>query len=261
MIIDSHAHVVLPIEKHISLMDEAGIDKAILFSTSIHPEKANNIDEFEKELNSLYEIISGKRNSLEVKIASTKEQYEIINKYPSRFHGFGNVPVGLDYEKTTAWIEEYVIKNNFIGLGEFTLASGQIGMLDTIFQGAKDFANLPIWIHAFWPLDLNDIKDIFNLAKKYPEVPVIIGHSGGLNWLDVIKMTKETNNVYIDLSASYAAVALKMTINELPERCLFSSDLPYGDLVASKFAIEHVCKDKKIIDQVLGGNIAKLLKL
>lgn len=261
MIIDSHAHVVLPIEKHIALMDEAGIDKTILFSTSIHPEEANNIDEFEKELNSLYEIISGKRNSLEAKIASTKELYETINKYPSRFQGFGSVPVGLDYEKTASWIEEYVVKNNFIGLGEFAVSPGQIGTLDTVFQSSKDFYNLPIWIHAFWPLDLNDIKEIFNLSKKYPDVPVIIGHSGGVNWLDVIKMAKETKNVYIDLSASYATIALRMTIKELPGRCLFSSDLPYGDIVTSKFAIERVCKDKIIIDQVLGGNIANLLKL
>ncbi|MBC2582269.1 amidohydrolase family protein [Clostridium sp. DJ247] len=261
MIIDSHAHVVLPVEKHITLMDEAGVDKTILFSTSIHPEVANNLDEFEEELNKLYEIISGKKNSIETKMASIKEQHKIIEKYPSRFYGFGNVPVGLDYEKTASWIEEYVIKNNFIGLGEFTVASGQIGILDTVFQASQDFSNLPIWIHAFWPLNLDDIKEIFNLSKKYPDVPIIIGHLGGVNWLDVVKMAKESKNIYIDLSAFYAVVALSMTIKELPEKCLFSSDLPYGDLVVSKFSIERVCKDAMVKEQVLGGNIAKLLKL
>lgn len=39
MIIDSHAHVVLPVEKHIEMMDSSGIDKTILFSTLVHPEK------------------------------------------------------------------------------------------------------------------------------------------------------------------------------------------------------------------------------
>ncbi|WP_242851360.1 hypothetical protein [Clostridium sp. DMHC 10] len=61
MIIDSHAHVVLPVEKHIELMDEAGIDKTILFSTSMHPELAQNLEEYEKELNKLYDIILGKK--------------------------------------------------------------------------------------------------------------------------------------------------------------------------------------------------------
>jgi predicted TIM-barrel fold metal-dependent hydrolase len=261
MIIDSHAHVIFPVEKHIELMDEAGIDKTILFSTSMHPEVTRSLDEFEKELNKLYEVISGKRNSIETKIASINEQSGVINKYPSRFYGFGSVPLGLDYEKTASWIEEYVVKNRFIGLGEFSVATGQVKSLETVFKAAHDFSNLPIWIHAFWPLDLYDIKEIFNLAKKYPNVPVIIGHLGGVNWLNVIKMTKETQNVYIDLSAFYTTVALGMTIKELPEKCLFSADIPYGDLVVSKFSIDRVCKDKAVLEQVMGGNVAKLLNL
>lgn len=261
MIIDSHAHVMLPVEKHIALMDEAGVDKTILFCTSIHPEVANNLDEYQKELNKLYEILSGTRNPVEARIKSNKEQYEIIRKYSSRFYGFGNVPVGLNYEKTALWIEKYVIKNSFIGLGEFTVASGEVKALENIFQASHSFSNLPIWIHAFWPLDLDDIKEIFNLAKKYPTVPVIVGHLGGVNWLEVIKMAKKVDNVYIDLSGLYAVVQLSMAIKELPERCLFSTDLPYGDLVIGKFSIERVCKDKAVREQVMGGNAARLLKL
>lgn len=261
MIIDSHSHVILPVEKHIELMDEAGVDKTILFSTSMHPEVTKTIDEFENELNKLYEVISGTRNSIESKIASIKELSEVINKYPSRFYGFGSVPLGLDYEKTASWIEDYVVKNRFIGLGEFSVATGQVKSLEIVFKASHDFSNLPIWIHAFWPLDLNDIKEVFNLVKKYSDVPVIIGHLGGVNWLDVIKMTKETKNVYIDLSAFYTTVALGMTIKELPEKCLFSADLPYGDLIVSKFSIERVCKDKAVLERVMGENITKLLKL
>lgn len=261
MIIDSHAHVIFPVEKHIELMDEAGVDKTILFSTSMHPEVTKTLDEFEKELNKLYEIISGQKNAIETRIASIKEQGEVINKYPSRFYGFGSVPIGLDYDKTASWIEEYVIKNRFIGLGEFSVATGQVKSLESVFQASHDFSNLPIWIHAFWPLNLNDIKEIFDLAQKYTNVPVIIGHLGGINWLDVIKMAKGTKNVYVDLSAFYATVALGMTIKELPEKCLFSADIPYGDLIVSKFSIERVCKDKAVLEQVFSKNVEKLLNI
>ncbi|MCD2348860.1 amidohydrolase family protein [Clostridium guangxiense] len=261
MIIDSHAHVVLPVEKHIELMDEAGIDKTILFSTSMHPELAQNLEEYEKELNKLYDIILGKKNSMSTKINSIKGQYEIIKKYPSRFYGFGNVPAGFDYEKTASWVEEYVVNNNFKGIGEVTIGNGRVEDLNNIFKAAHEFSNLPIWIHAFWPLDLNDLKGIFNLAKQYSEVPVVIGHLGGLNWLDTIKMTKEVKNVYIDLSAFYAVIQLSMVIKELPDRCLFSTDLPFGDLAIEKFAIERVCTDETVIKQVMGENAARLVKL
>lgn len=261
MIIDSHAHVVLPVEKHIELMDEAGVDKTILFSSSIHPELAQNLEEYEKELNKLYDIIFGKKFSMDAKINSIKEQCEIIKKYPSRFYGFGNVPAGFDYEKTASWVKEYVVKNNFKGIGEVTIGNGRTQDLNNIFKAAHDFSNLPIWIHAFWPLDLNDVKGIFNLAKQYSDIPVVIGHLGGLNWLDTIKMAREAKNVYIDLSAFYTSIQLSMVIKELPDRCLFSTDLPYGDLAIEKFAIERVCTDKAVIKQVMGGNAARLLQL
>ncbi len=261
MIIDSHAHVVLPSDNHLSLMNEAGVNKTILFSTSIHPENASRLNEYEVELDTLYKIISGKVNSIDSKISAIEEQCRIIDQHPSKFYGFGTVPVGLDYKDTSSWIEKYVVKNKFIGLGEFTLPPGQIKLLDSVFQASTNFKNLPIWIHAFWPLTLDDIKEIFILAKKYPNVPTIIGHLGGTNWLEVIKMAKETSNVYIDLSATFTMVALKMAIQELPEKTLFSSDLPYGDLVSSRFTIERACKNDAIKKQVLGGNIATLLKL
>ena len=48
MIIDSHQHVMLPPEKQVKLMEQAGLDKVILFFTTPHPEKARNYAEFEE---------------------------------------------------------------------------------------------------------------------------------------------------------------------------------------------------------------------
>ena len=40
MIIDNHQHLILPTELQIEQMNKAGVDKAILFTTTPHPEKA-----------------------------------------------------------------------------------------------------------------------------------------------------------------------------------------------------------------------------
>ena len=99
------------------------------------------------------------------------------------------------------------------------------------------------------------------LTKKYPKVSVIFGHIGGYNWMNVIDFVKETPNAYLDLSASFSSLVVKMAIAEVPNKCLYSSDAPYGEPLLNKQMIEYLCKDKEIIDNILGGNILKLLNL
>ncbi|MBH8598719.1 amidohydrolase family protein [Thermoactinomyces sp. CICC 10523] len=261
MIIDSHSHVMLPVEKQIELMNEAGIDKTILFYTSIHPERATDFQSYEKEMRKLFKILGGHVNDAKRREKGIEEQLQSIRLYPDRFLGFGSVPNGLNDEKTAEWVEKQVIGNGFKGLGEFTLAPGQINTLEPVFKSSCEFGYLPIWVHTLHPLGLSDIKELAELAKKYAKVPVIFGHLGGLNWLDTIKITKEISNAYLDVSAFYTTVALSLAMLELPERTLFSSDSPYGDPLLVRMAVERHSNDPYTRKCVLGDNIAKLLNL
>ncbi|WP_348982920.1 amidohydrolase family protein [Desulfosporosinus sp. FKA] len=261
MIIDSHQHVLLPNEKQLKIMTKAGLDLVILFCTTIHPETATDTESFAREIYTLSEILNGNRNAQAARFQALKEQLSVIKEYPNKFIGFGTVPLGLSEGSTAEWIKENVITNNFRGLGEFTLTPGQVRQLDPIFSAATAFNNLPLWIHTFAPLTLDDIKDINKLSRKYPRIPVILGHLGGTNWLDTIKLAKENPSLYLDLSATFATIAVSFAIKELPDRTLFSSDAPYGDPVLARNTIERVAADNYIRDRVLGENISELLKL
>ncbi|AFM39856.1 putative TIM-barrel fold metal-dependent hydrolase [Desulfosporosinus acidiphilus SJ4] len=261
MIIDSHQHVILPSEKQLSMMSETGIEKTILFSTTVHPEIAFDLDSFEKEMGILNEIISGKRNPLDARIKSIKEQVKVIAENPTKFIGFGSVQLGLSQEQTACWIEDNIIANKFRGLGEFTLTSGQMHLLEPVFAADVEFGYLPLWIHTFSPLTLDDIKSIAALAKKYPKTPVILGHLGGANWLETIKLAKEIRNLYLDLSGTFSILVVSLAIKEIPERTLFSSDAPYGDPLLARETIERVTNDNYVKDRILGENIAQLLCL
>lgn len=264
MIIDSHAHVILPTEKQLLMMEEAGVDKTILFSTTPHPEKAHDLKSLEKELAILNNVLAS-NTSLDERIrnikSTTEELKKVIDRNPSKFIGFGLVPLSLTYNETADWINNNVIKNNFYGLGEFSPASDQVKYLEVIFQASNELGYLPIWVHTFHPLNFDDIKELVQLSKKYPKVPLILGHMGGIHWLDVIKLAKENCNIYLDLSATYTILAPKIAIKELPERTLFSSDAPYGNPLLFKRMIEMISPNKKVSEQVLGGNIIKLLNL
>ena len=62
MIIDSHEHLILPTENQIKKLEDAGVDKAILFTTTPHPEKANTMQEFKSEMSVLFKVLSGEKN-------------------------------------------------------------------------------------------------------------------------------------------------------------------------------------------------------
>jgi len=212
MIIDGHSHVILPTEKHIELMDEVGVDKTLLFYTSVHPETATDFSGLKKEMQLLNEIIGGKTSAaVDARQIGLRQQKEAIQRYPTRFIGFGSVPLSLQTANEIGeYIEKEVIGNGYVGFGEFTLPSGAMKLLKPIFEASTDFGSLPLWIHAFNPLDLQDINKIAQYAKEFSSVPIIIGHLGGSYWLETIDLVKAIPNLYLDVSAYFSTLVLKM---------------------------------------------------
>jgi len=262
MTIDGHSHVTLPVREHIKEMDAVGIDKTVLFSTTFHPEKSTNFAEIKTSMEFLSDLLAGKKSSMvEARQKSVSELVGAITQYPDRYIGFGAVPVGLDLDATLQYVSDVICQNHLAGMGEFTLGSGQVHLLKNVFCASQEFHHLPIWVHAFSPLIFQDIEDIARLAKSYPETPVILGHLGGTNWLETIALVKEIPNLYLDTSAFFSTLVLGAVLNEVPEKCLFGVDRPFGDLQLSKDAILRYAKTSEISNAVLGGNIAKLLKI
>lgn len=265
MIIDSHEHVMLPAADQVRKLEEAGVDQAILFSTAPHPEKTQNYAELKAEMAKLYKILAGANNK-EANIVRMKkgnrELLQSIRTFPDKFFGFGSMPLGLTTEEMNVWISEDIVANGLKGIGEFTPGNDQqIKELEPVFQALTNFDHLPIWVHTFDPVTLAGLNDLIALTKKYPTVPVIFGHSGGYNWQTLLDFAETVDNAYIDTSATFSTLAARMLISELPEKCLFSSDAPYGEPLLNKELIEFVSPSKEIADRVLGENIAELLHL
>lgn len=263
MIIDNHEHVMIPTDLQLKKMEQAGVDKTILFCTAPHPEKAKTLSDMKTEMGALYKILSGS-NTKEDNIRRMKDNIEeltqIIKGHPDKFYGFGAVPLGLSTEETISWIEKNIISNNLKGVGEFTPGSDeQIAQLEPIFQALEHFPQLPIWVHTFDPVSMNGIKLLMELTKKYPKVSVIFGHMGGYHWMEVIEFAKTVSNAYIDLSGAFAALAVRIATTEVPDKCLYGSDAPYGEPLLSKQLIEYVCTDDESKEKILGGNILRLI--
>jgi predicted TIM-barrel fold metal-dependent hydrolase len=261
MVIDGHAHVMLPSQRQLQMMAEAGVDCTILFPSIIHPETATSMEAFEGELNSLYDILKGVKNPLNERIRSIEELVKIIDENPTKYIGFGSIPIGLSYNENLAWINKYILANGFRGIGELTPGSGQVSQLEPLFLASQEMGNLPLWVHTFMPLNFEDIKELLLLAKKNPTVPLILGHLGGIHWLNMLKAVRGIPSIYLDLSAAFTTIAPSFAIKEYPERTFFSSDAPYCSPLTARTIIEQIVSDQHILEQVLGGNIARLLKV
>ena len=176
MIIDGHQHVMLPTSMQIQKMDDAGVDKAILFTTTPHVERAKTatLDTIGAEMQVLYQLLSGSYSPAAriAKMTDTiLELNRVIQDVPERFYGFGPVPLGLADNDTAEWVKEYIIGNSFKGIGEFTPGSEtQITQLEPVFKALTDYCSLPIWVHTFNPVTLNGIKILMELCRKYPAV-------------------------------------------------------------------------------------------
>lgn len=262
MIIDGHSHVTLPVEEHIKVMDKAGVDKTILFSTTFHPELADSAKEVKETMQYLNDLLAGKRGSMiEARKNSIKELVHTISQYPQRYIGFGAVPTGLSLNDTKDYIDENIVNNNLAGVGEFTLGEGNAHLLEPIFQAVDELKIMPIWIHAFNPYTLADIKETVSIASQFPQIPVILGHLGGSNWMETMDIVAKMPNVYLDTSAFFSTFILSTVINEIPEKCIFGVDGPFGDLELSKQAIIKYSKSRDVAKAVLGDNIQKILNI
>lgn len=263
MIIDSHQHLMIPASLQIQKLKQAGADKAILFSTAPHPEKAESLEELKKEMNTLNNILAGENSKVANRNRLKKNIEELVGRireYPDCFFGFGPVPLGMDCKEIASWIEKYILGNNLKGIGEFTPASDeQMYQMNEIFKVLSDFKRLPVWVHTFNPVGISGIHILMDLCRKYPNVPVIFGHLGGSSWMEVIDFAKRNKQVYLDLSAAFASIATKTAIGELPERCLYSSDAPYGEPYLYRQLIEFVSPSREIAEMVLGNNIIRLI--
>lgn len=62
--------------------------------------------------------------------------------------------------------------------------------LETVLKAVRNTRIYPVWVHTFNPVTLNGIKLLMALCEKYPEVPIIFGHLGGSNWMEVINFAK-----------------------------------------------------------------------
>lgn len=196
---------------------------------------------------------------------------EMVSKFPDRFIGFAvidpNYPTEDVKREITRCFETLTLKGIKIHpVGQ------NVHLLDKryepVWKGAEKY-DVPVLSHT----TIQEIegpnadpKHFDILARKYPKVTFIIGHSGncikGLN--TCLELVKKYKNIYLDTSGNTThprGIIEKMVKEIEVDKIIFGSDWTFYDLpwaMGSILFAKISDEDKK---KILGENSAKILKL
>jgi hypothetical protein len=134
-------------------------------------------------------------------------------------------------------------------------------LYEKIYRFAEE-RGAPVLTHT-WQGDANCSPDVAaEVARRYPSVPWLWGHSGGNSFDRALDLAAELPNVYLDLASSFVVNGqLEMFVSRAPvERIVFSSDMPFLSLPQqiAKVVFSDIPEDAK--RKVLHDNSAAILE-
>jgi predicted TIM-barrel fold metal-dependent hydrolase len=258
MTTDIHAHVTTDLVAQLERAREAGVDHTVLLSTRQHPEKPQTLEGMRAEWNGLNRVISGAASPDEFFRSATAELLAALDAHPGETLGFANVRLGQDAESAAAWLDPYLSRPDIRGIGELTPAPDKAALIEPVLAVSTDRGGLPVLVHGYAPNTAGDIRAYAGLAARYPGVPLIVGALGGLNWMDLADLAAQRPNLYIDLASATTVFAARIAALTVPKQCLFGSNTPYGDVVATRTVLEVAVTDPAILRQILEDNPARL---
>jgi len=243
-IIDSHAHMgpiwnfYLPYNDEIGMlnnMDRLGVE-TVVFSSNM----AISAD-----------VELGNRYTLEV-----------CRRHPGRF--LGQFMVNPNYPDLMAQeIPAYFAHDEIVGLKVHPELSGDYPLSGKNFELMFRYASehkIPILSHTYYGGDRLNVFE--ELAKEYPDAPLIIGHGAmDLGTGKAIDLCNKYSNLYYDLCSPvnkrYGAMLL-VDQNLNPDKALYGTDAPWNDPAVSLGSVLFSGIDQAKLEKWFSGNFLKL---
>lgn len=237
MFIDSHSHIGSRIgstqtgPELVTRMDEAGVDLACIFP---HVEGAFSNDEVD----------------------------EALQAVPGRFIPFmalnpwnGNDCVDEIHERADRGYRGVKLHPTIHGYD-----LGDLDLVKPIFDAIRE-RELVLLAHGADDV-LNAPSAFAKVARAYPEIPVLMAHSGVFRMhQEAIELAGTIKNLYLE-AARVPAHELAIQIKKLgPEKTIWGSDSPFCDYTWEFEKMHRVVDSEDARLAVCGGNLARLLGL
>lgn len=178
--------------------------------------------------------------------------------YPGRFYGYAVPTPYYDYD-----ISKYFYEGSgMVGI-KIHACEQHTEISNPGFLPAMEFAdkhNLPVLFHTWVE---SEVKQAFDLAKKYKNAKVILAHSAFTDYsakLVAIEACKRCENVFVDtaISSTYDGAIEWMVSKVGVDKVLYGSDLAFFDCRQGfgKLALAKLSETDKI--KIFGENAKKI---
>ncbi len=277
-IFDAHLHTygvfLNPNENIINYMDRFNVEKAII--TTINRTKYHDSrQEFASKLGKGDEIAKFMNDFKKLMPIGQLDHTDVIdlaNKAPERFYKFFwfNPNVKAEEEEKNYKILEEHFQKGFIGVkihSAFNLIKFPRDILKLV-SFMQDFdKNLIFYIHSLPKtafVGSTSPKDVAKLAKKFPELKIILGHAAFcMEYAMEVGMTlKSFNNIFYETSCSVSFGIYNLLKTVGHKKILFGSDAPTASTLPIEIdkilTLPRITREIK--QDILYNNILKLLK-
>jgi predicted TIM-barrel fold metal-dependent hydrolase len=301
-VVDFHIHPKMPDLKFFADLKEAGVTHAVILATDTDPADADR-PEIQEGLKRDYSRCSlaqrlpfeGILRQIKASLYSpthvtNQDVADWVADYPDLLTGFGSVNPCKDRDYVEAKIKE-VEGLNLLGFKLLPFSQffnpAENENLHLLFESCRRTGSI-ILSHTgcgagpFEILELsgNNHPSLWeSLAKRYPDVPLVLAHFGAYSthvpgiWLyEALQLGKKFDNVYADLAAVDWLLDQESVVKEIRktiglDRVLFATDYP-GPLsagVSLASIVKSLKSNKHLTDRekckVLGRNGLRLLGL
>ena len=165
-----------------------------------------------------------------------------LEKHSDRAFGFVYLSA-KHVERSLAELERCVANGPMVGVKLWVAKHCNDPQIDPIIQRAAELKAV-IFQHTWFKTNGNYAgestpNDLVELARRFPRVPIICGHTGG-SWEQGIRAIRDQKNLFADLAGSDPTWGItEMAVRELgAERVIYGSDCG-GRSFASQLAKVH----------------------
>lgn len=187
-------------------------------------------------------------------------------RHPETFIGFCYLNPAHPVSFLREEIDRCVVRGGMKGLKLWIAVKATDPRLDPIMEAAAELG-VPVLHHAWYKQTVfihneSTPADIAELARRFPQVPIIMAHLTGCGCRGVLDIA-DLPNVYIDTSGGQPEDNLvEYAVRVLgSERVLYGSDWPLRDFGVQLGRVSGAALSEEAVENILRRNAARLLGL